>query len=147
MPYWSYIFFLCVAQTSLVNSALLKFFLQEKELLSHLKSLRSYFFLLDGDFGWNITSMLFRHIYQVASPVDLLNSITLNSILSKALNCADPNIDRLSFGVKYIPPQFSFTSPLLLDCIMLQYKVAWPLNIIFTDAALRKYDDVSIVSL
>lgn len=147
MPCWPCIFFLCVTQTSLVNSALLKFFLQGEELLSHLHSLRNYFFLLDGDFGWNMTTVLFRRMYQAACPVDLLNCVTLNSILSKALKCPDRNIDRLSFGVKYTPPQFSFTSPLLLDCIMLQYKVSWPLNIIFTDAALRKYDDVSTVSL
>jgi gamma-tubulin complex component 6 len=133
-------------QTSLVNDALLKLFLQGEGLLSHLHSLRSYFFLLDGEFGWNMTSMLFERMYQVACPMDLLNSVTLNSILSKALRRPDTNIDRLSLGVKYIPPQFSFSSPLLLDCITLQYKVAWPLNIIFTDAALRKYDDVSIVS-
>lgn len=29
---------------------------------------------------------------------------------------------------------------------MLKYKVAWPLNIIFTDVALNKYDVVSNVS-
>lgn len=136
---------LCHTQTSLVNSALLKFFLQGEELLSHLHSLRSYFFLLDGDFGSNMTSMLFERMYQVTRPVDLLNCVTLNSILSKALMRPDPNIDRLSFGVKYVPPRFSFSSPLLLDCIMLQYKVSWPLNVIFTDAALRKYGDVSTV--
>lgn len=136
---------LCHIQTSLVNSALLKFFLQGEELLSHLHSLRNYFFLLDGDFGSNMTSMLFERMYQVMRPVDLLNCVTLNSILSKALMHPDPNTDRLSFGVKYVPPRFSFSSPLLLDCITLQYKVAWPINIIFTDAALRKYDDVSIV--
>lgn len=129
-----------------MNSALLKFFLQDQELLSHLNSLRSYFFLLDGEFGRNMTSMLFERVYQVASPVDLLNCVTLNSILSKALTRPDHNMDRLSFGVKYIPPHFSFSSPLLLDCIMLQYKVSWPLNIIFTNAALQKYDDVSILS-
>jgi gamma-tubulin complex component 6 len=136
---------LCHTQASLVNSALLKFFLQGEELLSHLHSLRSYFFLLDGDFGSNMTSMLFERMYQAARPVDLLNCVTLNSILSKSLMRPDPNIERLSFGVKYVPPQFLFSSPLLLDCIMLQYKVTWPLNIIFTDAALCKYDDVSIV--
>ncbi|PNF25042.1 hypothetical protein B7P43_G06983 [Cryptotermes secundus] len=129
-------------QTSLVNSALLKFFLQGEELLSHLHSLRNYFFLLDGDFGSNITSMLFERMYQVMRPVDLLNCVTLNSILSKAVMHPDPNSDKLSFGVKYVPPRFSFSSPLLLDCITLQYKVAWPINIIFTDAALRKYDDI-----
>lgn len=128
-----------------MNSAVLKFFMQDQQLLSHLHSLRSYFFLLDGEFGRNMTSMLFERMYQVACPVDLLNCVTLNSILSKALTCPDPNMDRLSFGVKYMPPHFSFSSPLLLDCIMLQYKVAWPLNIILTDTALQKYDDVSIL--
>jgi hypothetical protein len=129
-----------------VNSALLKFFLQDKRLLSHLHSLRSHFFLLDGEFGRNMTSMLFERMYQVACPVDLLNCVTLNSILSKALTRPDPNMDRLSFDVKYIPPHFSFSLPSLLDCIMLQYKVDWPLNIIFTDAALHKYNEVSTVS-
>jgi gamma-tubulin complex component 6 len=133
-------------QASLVNSALLKFFLRGEELLSHLHSLRSYFFLLDGDFGWNMTTTLFRRVHQVAHPADLLNCVALNSILSKALKRPDANADRLSFGVKYVPPQFLFTSPLLLDCVVLQYRVSWPLNIIFTDAALGKYDDVSTLS-
>jgi hypothetical protein len=93
-----------------------------------------------------MTSMLFERVYKVTSPVELLNFVTLNSILSKALTRADCNMDRLSFDVKYIPPHFSFSSPHLLDCIMLKYKVAWPLNIIFTDAALEKYNDVSTVS-
>ena len=126
-----------------MNSALLKLFLQDEGLLSHLHSLRSYFFLLDGEFGRNMTSMLFERMYQVACPAELLNFVTLNSILSKALTRPDSNMDRLSFEVKYIPPNFSFSSPHLLDCIMLKYKVTWPLNIIFTDAALHKYDDVS----
>ena len=126
-----------------MNSALLKLFLQDEELLSHLHSLRSYFFLLDGEFGRNMTSMLFERTYQVACPAELLNFVTLNSILSKALTRPDSNMDRLSFEVKYTPQHFSFSSPHLHDCIMLKYRVAWPLNIIFTDAALQKYDDVS----
>ncbi|XP_069680648.1 gamma-tubulin complex component 6 [Periplaneta americana] len=129
-------------QTSLVNSALLKLFFEDQELLSHLHSLRSYFFLLDGEFGRNVTGLLFERMYQVSRPVDLLNCVALNSILNKALTRPDPNVDRLSFDVKYIPPHFSFSSPLLLDCIALQYKVSWPLNIILTEAALHKYDDV-----
>ncbi|XP_021938157.1 gamma-tubulin complex component 6 isoform X3 [Zootermopsis nevadensis] len=129
-------------QMSLVNSAMLRFFLQDQGLLSHLHSLRNYFFLLDGEFGRNMTSMLFERVYQVACPSDLLNCVALNSILSKALTRPDPNMDRLSFGVKYIPPHFSYSSPLLLDCIVLQYRMAWPLNIIFTETALQKYNDI-----
>ncbi|PSN58034.1 hypothetical protein C0J52_02044 [Blattella germanica] len=129
-------------QASLVNSALLKYFLETEDLLSHLHSLRNFFFLLDGEFGRNVTNALFRCMYQAANPSDMLNSVTLNSVLSQSVTQNDPHVDRLSFDVKYIPNHFSFSSPLSLDCVMLQYRVGWPLNIILTSTALHKYNDV-----
>jgi len=49
----------------LVSSALLHFFLRDLNLLGHLRSLRSYFFLLDGEFGRRLTSQIFTQMYQV----------------------------------------------------------------------------------
>ncbi|KAJ9586854.1 hypothetical protein L9F63_019536, partial [Diploptera punctata] len=129
-------------QAELVNNALLKLFLEKEDLLSHLHSLRSYFFLIDGEFGRNVTGALFEHMYHASAPADMLNSVVLNSLLYKSLPQTDPNAERLRFHIKYTPSHFTFSSPQSLDCIMLQYKVGWPLNVILTPAALGKYNDV-----
>lgn len=47
-------------QTRLVNGCLLKLFLKEKLLMSHISSLRNYFLLQDGEFSQVLSSELFQ---------------------------------------------------------------------------------------
>lgn len=54
-------------------------------MLSHLHSLRSYFFLLNGEFAKTLTKSLFTRLYEVSSPLELFNSSTLSNFLEKAL--------------------------------------------------------------
>lgn len=96
-------------QSRLVNDAIIKYLLNEHKLLSHLHSLRSYFFLLNGEFAKNLTKSLFTRLYEITSPADLLNSATLNNLLNKALvaslSGSYANSERLSLSVTGVPSQ------------------------------------------
>lgn len=72
-------------QSRLVNNAIIKYFLEENNLLSHLYSLRSYFFLLNGEFAKNLTDSLYTRLYEISIPIELFNSATLTNLLERAL--------------------------------------------------------------
>nr|CAD7413148.1 unnamed protein product [Timema poppensis] len=133
-------------QMKLVNSQILRHFLVEQNFLSHLDSLRSYFFLLDGEFGRNVTRELFELMSKAVRPADILNFTALNSVLSRALSATggsgQRNGSRLSFGVHFIPDYFQHSSPEALSCLSLRYRVSWPLNTLITEEALKRYDAV-----
>nr|CAD7438683.1 unnamed protein product [Timema bartmani] len=136
-------------QMKLVNSQILKHFLVEQNFLSHLDSLRSYFFLLDGEFGRNVTRELFELMSKAVRPADILNFTALNSVLSRALSATggsgQRNGSRLSFGVHFIPDYFQHSSPEVLSCLYLRYRVSWPLNTLITEEALKRtYLNVSL---
>nr|CAD7393805.1 unnamed protein product [Timema cristinae] len=133
-------------QMKLVNSQILRHFLVEQNFLSHLDSLRSYFFLLDGEFARNVTRELFELMSKAVRPADILNFTALNSVLSRALSATggsgQRNDSRLSFGVHFIPDYFQHSSPDVLSCLSLRYRVSYPLNILITEEALKRYDAV-----
>lgn len=93
----------------LVNDAIIKYLLEEHKFLSHLHSLRSYFFLLNGEFAKNLTKSLFTRLYEITIPADLLNSATLNNLMNKALVASlsgtYANSERLSLSVIDVPSQ------------------------------------------
>lgn len=72
-------------QTWLVNNAIIKYLVNEHNMLSHLHSLRSYFFLLNGEFAKSLTDSLYSRLYTIAAPIELFNSATLTNLLEKAL--------------------------------------------------------------
>lgn len=72
-------------QTRLVNNAIIKYLANECNMLSHLHSLRSYFFLLNGEFAKSLTDSLYSHLYAISTPIELFNSATLTNLLDKAL--------------------------------------------------------------
>lgn len=72
-------------QSRLVNNAIIKYFLEENNLLSHLHSLRSYFFLLNGEFAKSLTDSLYSRLYEISIPIELFNSATLTNLLERAL--------------------------------------------------------------
>ena len=127
-----------------VSAALLHYFLVDLKLLSHFKSLRSYFFMQDGEFGQHVTSKLFSQMYKVPSPDDLFNRLTLDKIVQEALagsqGSTDPNNSRLSLKVTAVPHHFSHSSPNVFDCLLLAYDVKWPLNLLLTQDTLEKYN-------
>lgn len=73
------------SQSSLINKSLIKYFVGEQKILSHLHSLRSYFFLLNGEFSRMLTQSLFTKLYEISNPADFFNSMVLTKVLKKAL--------------------------------------------------------------
>lgn len=94
-------------QSNLVNSAIIKCFILDHNLLSHLHSLRSYFFLLNGEFAKSLTNSLYTKLYQASMPVEMLNSTFLKNTLEKAISCSIShnymNSELLSLSVMNMP--------------------------------------------
>ncbi|XP_046386296.1 gamma-tubulin complex component 6 [Ischnura elegans] len=131
-----------------VDKALLRWLLVDKGLASHLHSLRSYFFLLDGEFGRRLSEDLFSAMRPKPGKkpsVECLNAVTLNSILSHALASSthaisDPNASLLTITLRALPAQASAFEQ--LSSIQMVYDAPWPVNVVLTDEALSKYSRV-----
>ena len=133
-------------QSRLINRSLIKYLIEEHNMLSHLYSLRSYFFLLNGEFSKILTQSLFTRLYEVSTPIDLFNSTVLTNILKKALinslNNSYANSKLLSLSTTDIPQHLQTSNPEMLSCLSLNYKIGWPLNIIFNDIVMQQYTKV-----
>ncbi|XP_078035219.1 gamma-tubulin complex component 6 [Augochlora pura] len=133
-------------QSRLVNNAVIKYFVEENNLLLHLHSLRSYFFLLNGEFAKSLTDSLYTRLYEISLPVELFNSATLTNLLERALvnsfNNVYVNSELLSLSAINAPIQLHMSDPAALDCLLLNYKITWPLNIIFDDAVMQQYGKI-----
>ncbi|XP_043524965.1 gamma-tubulin complex component 6 isoform X2 [Frieseomelitta varia] len=133
-------------QSRLVNDAIRKYFLIENNLLSHLHSLRSYFFLLNGEFSKSLTDSLYARLYEISIPIELFNSATLTNVLERALvhsfNNVYINSELLSLSATDTPVQLHISDPAALDCLTLNYKINWPLNIIFDETVMQQYRKV-----
>ncbi|OXU27717.1 hypothetical protein TSAR_004634 [Trichomalopsis sarcophagae] len=147
-------------QSRLVNNAIIKvelgntkrtfslpiYLLNEHKMLSHLHSLRSYFFLLNGEFAKTLTQSLFRRLYEVSSPLELFNSSTLSNFLEKALvsslSGSYANSELLSLSAADVPTYLQTSNPEILSCLSLNYKISWPLNIVFNDVVMQQYSRV-----
>lgn len=133
-------------QTGLVNNAIIKYLVNEHNMLSHLHSLRSYFFLLNGEFAKSLTDSLYSRLYTISTPIELFNSATLTNLLEKALmnslsnNYA--NSELLTLSVVDKPCQLYISDPNVLECLCLNYKISWPLNIILDDTMMLQYSKV-----
>lgn len=96
-------------QSRLVNDAIRKYFLIENNLLSHLHSLRSYFFLLNREFSKSLTDSLYARLYEISIPIELFNSATLTNLLERALvhsfNNVYINSELLSLSATDTPAQ------------------------------------------
>lgn len=72
-------------QLEVVNNAMLTYFLVNLDMYEHLRSLKDYFFLMDGEFSNSICRNLFSKLVKTLNPQELLNFSTLHNILDKAL--------------------------------------------------------------
>lgn len=128
-------------QSRLVNNTIIKYFLKENNLLSHLHSLRSYFFLLNGEFAKSLTDSLYSRLYQISVPIELFNSATLTNLLDRALIHSFSNVyvnsELLSLSATDTPAQlhvnfFSYDSIILNAIIsflaLLLYRYPTPLH-------------------
>lgn len=72
-------------QLEVVNNSILTHFLVNLDMYEHLRSLKDYFFLMDGEFSRSICCNLFAKLTKTLNPQELLNFSTLHNILDKAL--------------------------------------------------------------
>ena len=69
----------------LVNNEVMRMFLQHLKILDHFRSLRNYYFMMDGEFGSIICDGIIGKLEDGATPEKLLNYQILHSILDNAL--------------------------------------------------------------
>ncbi|XP_068630031.1 gamma-tubulin complex component 6 [Battus philenor] len=133
-------------QLELVNNSILTHFLVNLDMYEHLRSLKDYFFLMDGEFSRSICHNLFAKLTKTVNPQELLNFATLHNILDKALGSSISHVhkfsENLSFSIAESPLSFQHSSPDVLHCLSLTYSVSWPLNIILSQEALMRYAKV-----
>ncbi|KAI8432164.1 hypothetical protein MSG28_004631 [Choristoneura fumiferana] len=133
-------------QLEVVNNAMLTYFLVNLDMYEHLRSLKDYFFLMDGEFSNSICRNLFSKLVKTLNPQELLNFSTLHNILDKALGSSIAHVhkfsENLSFTITESPLSFQHSSPDVLQCLSLTYTVSWPLNIIMSQEALLRYAKV-----
>ncbi|XP_043279074.1 gamma-tubulin complex component 6 [Venturia canescens] len=133
-------------QSRLANAAIVKYLIYDCNILSHLRSLRSFFFLLNGEFAKSLTNSLYTRLYEIAVPLELFKTSTLTNFLEQALNSSlsttYENSERLSLSAIDIPSQLQVSNPEFLNCICLNYKISWPLNIIIDEKVLKQYSRV-----
>ncbi|XP_012273523.1 gamma-tubulin complex component 6 [Orussus abietinus] len=133
-------------QNRLANRELIRHFAEEHDMVSHLHSLREFFFLLNGEFARSLTDSIFSRLYVVATPVDLCNPATLTNALDRALSRgiggAHRNHERLSLYAAHVPEQLLISNPNVLDCLCLSYKISWPLNVVLDESSIAQYSKV-----
>ncbi|CAK1543067.1 unnamed protein product [Leptosia nina] len=133
-------------QLEVVNNSILTYFLVNLDMYEHLRSLKDYFFLMDGEFSRSICHNLFAKLTKTLNPQELLNFSTLHNILDKALGSSISHVhkfsENLSFTIPEAPLSFQHSSPDVLQCLSLTYTVSWPLNIILSQEALLRYAKV-----
>lgn len=128
---------------NVLSNEVLKMYILDFDILSHFNSLRKYFFMLDGEFGSNISDKLIERLESKVLPNELLNYHVLHTILDQALGssivCNDTNSVNLSFNVDEIPEQFDLKSPNVLNMLNLSYSVEWPLNLLLNPETISHY--------
>ena len=94
-------------RASLVNSALVTYFIEELNIKDHFVALRRFLLLEDGEFGHTLSNGLFEELSSLNPAVRLTSFVFLNPLLTSALQSSiygdTVHASRLSFGLKYIP--------------------------------------------
>jgi hypothetical protein len=130
-------------RSQLVNRALLNYFLDELNLLSHLNNLRAFYFLATGRFGLAFCSELSRILLSNDDVRVIYHVNSMRQILYTSLDQAEElnhSTDILHLTSKVnIPNSLSLLDSTLLDYFDLNYSIQWPLNILISSEMLNKY--------
>jgi hypothetical protein len=130
-------------RSQLVNRALLNYFLDELNLLSHLNNLRAFYFLATGRFGLAFCSELSRILLSNDDVRVIYHVNSMRQILYTSLDQAEElnhSTDILHLTSKVnIPNSLSLLDSTLLDYFDLNYSIQWPLNILISLEMLNKY--------
>lgn len=136
------------SQLELMNNEILKMYLLDLDIYSHFKSLRNYFFLMDGEFGIRVCEGLISALENGTRPSRLYSYQTLNTTLEQAFSASvmgkDKNGGRLSFALNknLATPDFNLLSPNVLEDLELCYDIQWPLNLILCPKTIQQYSSV-----
>lgn len=132
------------AYMEILNNETLKMFVENLNIISHFKSLRNYFLMMNGEFSISVCHQLFTKLESGTKPTELLNYQSLHMILDHALSNSrhDENTEQLSFIVKNIPEKFEIHSPTVLNMLTLSYKLEWPLNLILNPETMEQYQAI-----
>ena len=129
-------------QEKLANDALLNHLLVGENLLSHFKSLKS-FYLCDSEFARSLIQNIFFSLAKCSEAHEFFERNNLTNIVNEALhnkNGIETNNNKnLSFKIIEMPKFLNHSSHDVLSPFELSYKVDWPLNIILTEKLLSKY--------
>lgn len=102
--------------------------------------------MLNGEFAKTLTDSLYARLYEISVPIELFNSVTLTNLLERALvnsfNNVYVNSELLSLSAIDTPAQLEISDPAALDCLSLNYKINWPLNIIIDETVMKQYGKV-----
>ncbi|XP_067637777.1 gamma-tubulin complex component 6-like [Eurosta solidaginis] len=130
----------------LVNNEVMRLFLEELQILDHLRSLRHYFFLMDGEFCSIICDGMIGKLENGATPAKLPNYQMLHSTLHTALGSTitgnDKNAENLSFTISDVSLKFVLSSPGVLNVLSFSYRIEWPLNRILNPETLEQYGNI-----
>jgi len=130
-------------RSQLVNRALLNYFLDELNLLSHLNNLRAFYFLATGRFGLAFCSELSRILLSNDDVRVIYHVNSMRQILYTSLDQAEElnhSTDILHLTSKVnIPNSLSLLDSTLLDYFDLNCSIQWPLNILISSEMLNKY--------
>lgn len=128
----------------ILNNETLKMFVNDLDILSHFKSMRNYFLLMNGEFSISICQKLFSKLESGVRPEELLNYQSLHMILDHALSRSrnDTNTEQLSFIVQNIPEKFELHSPAVLNMLTMSYKLEWPLTLILNPETIEQYQAI-----
>jgi gamma-tubulin complex component 6 len=131
------------SQVSVVNQAVIAYFMEELGMQEHFSALRHFLLLEDGEFGHALTDGLCTKLSSGISPSNLCSAGTLNGLLGgsleASLNVSLEQTSRLSFSLKRIPRVLKPNDINALDFLELRYKAPWPVNIVITEMAISRY--------
>lgn len=133
------------AYMEILSNETLKMFITDLDILSHFKSLRNYFLLMNGEFCSSICHQMFSKLENGVKPVELLNYQSLHTMLDNALQSGsriDPNTENLSFIVQNSPEKFELHSPAVLTMLTLSYTLEWPLTLILNTETMEQYQKI-----
>ncbi|EDW40168.1 GL25062 [Drosophila persimilis] len=134
------------AHYALLRNEVLPIF-KEQHIFKHFRMLRNYFFLLNGEFGTQLTGGIFGYIRAGMDPRSLCQKGVLDVILNNALGgCAASDdtlvAQNLTLDCTKIPDGLDFMSLEATGMLTLKCKVNWPLNLVISGETITKYGQI-----
>ncbi|CAH8634198.1 unnamed protein product [Schistosoma guineensis] len=141
------------------STLLLKLMLQQKDLKEHLKSVKRFFLLDQGDF---IVHFMDAAAAELRKNSEIISQLRLNSLLELALRTSTANSDPFKDNLSVVIFQFDLISQILmvlragsedepdvlpiedknlsgLEAFCLDYRVGWPIDLVLNRQVMDRY--------